>query len=82
MVSIKIEVDYDKPEEIVRSIEVDNVDVPEGMRISSKEDANKAIIMIEMDVKEPKELMTMRNTADEIMRHVDVVVRTMRGLNI
>ncbi len=82
MVSIKIEVDYEKPEEITKSIEVDNVDVPEGMKISSREEINKVVILIEMDVKQPKDLMTIKNTADEIMRHVEAIIRTMRGLNI
>ncbi len=82
MMSIKMEFHFENPEVILKSIEVDNVDIPKGMKILSEIDGSKLVIRVQMEIHEPKDLLTLKNTADEIMRHAEAIIRTMKGINI
>ncbi|MUN28338.1 KEOPS complex subunit Pcc1 [Sulfuracidifex metallicus] len=81
--SIEIRIEHEDAEEIRKSLDVDNVDLPNGMTINMvTEGENILVINLKMEVSRPKDLLTLKSTADEIMRHVEALVKTMERLNI
>jgi hypothetical protein len=78
----RIRIEYVSPNstEIAKAILPDNVDLPNSMKISVKEGAGKVTVELEMDVNAPKDLLTLRNTADEIMSHMELVEKVIGGV--
>ncbi|MCI2413822.1 MAG: hypothetical protein MPF33_00995 [Candidatus Aramenus sp.] len=78
----RIRIEYVSPNsaEIVKAILPDNVDLPRSMKISVKEGEGKVTVEIEMDVNTPKDVLTLRNTADEIISHMDLVEKVIGGV--
>lgn len=70
---IRIEVDTEDAEEIARALSVDNVDLPKGMEIKVEWREGKVIVSIEMQGVES--ILTLRNTADEILTHIDALMK-------
>ncbi len=77
---IKIRYDTNNSEEIYRSIKVDNIDLPEGMKINVDKGNNYIEVNIEMEIKSSKDFLTLRNTADEILAHIEVIEKVIANV--
>lgn len=72
---IRIELDSEDAEEISKAIQVDNVDLPQGMEIEVKGGDGKVTIVLK--VRDAESILTLRNTADEILTHVDALIKVL-----
>ncbi|AWR95983.1 hypothetical protein DFR85_09850 [Acidianus brierleyi] len=81
MSKIKIKYNTENSEEIYRSIKVDNIDLPDGMKINVNKGDNYIEIYIEMEIKSSKDILTLRNTADEILAHIEVIEKVISNVN-
>ncbi|MCH4814479.1 MAG: KEOPS complex subunit Pcc1 [Saccharolobus sp.] len=70
MIELRILSECEDAELIIRSLNVDNVNLPEGMSIQTKVEGKELEIVIKMRITKPNDLMTVRNTADEILAHI------------
>ncbi|WP_240938761.1 KEOPS complex subunit Pcc1 [Metallosphaera hakonensis] len=67
----------DHSREIMESIKVDNVDIPEEMKIEMTDLGNEIEISVEIEITSPKSILTLRNTIDEILAHVDMLTKVL-----
>ncbi|GAA5418196.1 KEOPS complex subunit Pcc1 [Sulfurisphaera tokodaii] len=81
--NITVEITYDTnyAKEISNSISVDNIDIPKGMNIDILNKENKIIIKISMEIMEPRNVLTLRNTIDEILQHISTIEKTLMKLS-
>ncbi|BFI76207.1 KEOPS complex subunit Pcc1 [Sulfurisphaera ohwakuensis] len=81
--NITVEITYDTnyAKEISNSINVDNIDIPKGMNIDISHKENKIIIKISMEITEPRNVLTLRNTVDEILQHISTIEKTLTKLS-
>ena len=81
---ISVKITYETPyaKEIIESIKVDNIDIPKGMSIHmSVEKENKIIIDVSMEIEDNKNILTLRNTVDEIMQNIITLEKTLTKLS-
>ncbi len=55
---------------LIKAVKPDNVNVPENINIEEKFYEEKAIIVIDGIVKEPKDILRVRNTVDDLLEHL------------
>ncbi len=55
---------------LIKAVKPDNVNVPENINIEEKFCEGKAIIVIDSIVKEPKDILRVRNTVDDLLEHL------------
>ncbi len=79
-ISIQIQNQYAK--EIINSLKVDNINIPKGMEIEMNYNENHANIKITMEILSPKDILTLRNTADEILEHANLVINLLENKRI
>ena len=79
---ISIKITYDTPyaREIVESIKVDNIEIPKGMTINMNEKDNRVFIEVSMEIEDNKNILTLRNTVDEILQHIITLEKTLTKL--
>lgn len=76
---IRLEISTENPSEILNAIQVDNVELPEGMTIKMKENEKGVEIIVEMRYTDPRSILTLRNTVDEILEHVEMLERVLKS---
>ncbi|BDC19733.1 KEOPS complex subunit Pcc1 [Acidianus sp. HS-5] len=79
-ISIQIQNRYAK--EIINSLKVDNINIPKGMEIEMNYNENCADIKISMEISSPKDILTLRNTADEILEHANLAINILENKRI
>ena len=82
---ISIKITYDTPyaKEIVESIKIDNVDIPKGMSITmSNEKENRILIEVSMEIEDNKNILTLRNTVDDILQNIITLEKTLTKLSL
>ncbi len=71
---VRIEVilkgNHRKLESLIKAIKPDNVNVPENISIKEDVHEDKAIIIVNGIVKEPKDVLRIRNTIDDLLEHL------------
>ncbi|EZQ06953.1 MULTISPECIES: KEOPS complex subunit Pcc1 [Acidianus] len=72
---LTISIDTKFAKEIEESLNVDNVNLPEGMEIKTFSSSDRLIIEISIMYKSPSSLLTLRNTADEILQQIDASMK-------
>ncbi|MEM0187790.1 MAG: KEOPS complex subunit Pcc1 [Saccharolobus sp.] len=70
---LKIVLKCENPQIIIDSLKVDNVNLPKGMQIDNKVNNNTLEILIRMNINQPNDILTIRNTADEILTHIKAI---------
>ncbi|AOL16081.1 hypothetical protein BFU36_04340 [Sulfolobus sp. A20] len=82
MIELKMKIRYKKPEVIVNSLNVDNIDLPKGMEIESRVIGNDEIeIIIKMKIVNANDILTLRNTVDEILLHVKAIQASLNAVS-
>ncbi|MCY0873692.1 hypothetical protein D1867_02080 [Acidianus infernus] len=79
-VDIQIQSQYAK--EIINSLKVDNINIPQGMQIDMNYNGNYANIKIIMEISSFKDILTLRNTADEILEHANLIINLLENKRI
>lgn len=77
-VEIKVRTKYAK--EIVESIKVDNINLPEGMEIDTSYDEEEVKVTITYTFSDIKGILTVRNTADDILVQMKSIEETLDNL--
>ena len=77
---ISVRVESNNANVIAKSIEVDNINLPEGMEIITKSEGSEIVVIVTMEIKNPSDIMTLRNTVDEILQHVQALEKTLSAV--
>ncbi|BFH72663.1 KEOPS complex subunit Pcc1 [Sulfurisphaera javensis] len=80
-ISIRVTYDTKYAKEIAESIKVDNINLPQGMIIETNYEKDKIIVNITMEINEPRNILTLRNTIDEILQHISAIEKTISQLS-
>jgi len=65
-------------ETILRSLEPDNIDIPQGISLSVKVVEDKLIINMSCV---PEKILSCRSTLDEILMHIDNILDSLKNLS-
>ncbi len=77
-----MKIQYKKPEVIINSLNVDNIDLPKGMEIDSRVIGNDEVeIIIKMKIVNANDVLTLRNTADEILLHIKAIQASLNAVS-
>ncbi len=68
-------------EALMRSTTPDNIGLPKGIRIEGLVKGNEATYVIKCEISEPKDVLKCRNTADDLLAHMELVLKTIRSLS-
>jgi len=79
---INIQIQRPHAKEIINSLKVDNINIPQGMQIDMNYNENFANIKIIMEISSPKDILTLRNTADEILEHANLIINLLENKRI
>jgi hypothetical protein len=74
---VSIKVESNNASVIAKSIEVDNIDLPMGMEIITRNEGSEIVVVVTMEIKNPSDIMTLRNTVDEILQHINTLEKTL-----
>ncbi|MDT7875924.1 MAG: KEOPS complex subunit Pcc1 [Sulfolobaceae archaeon] len=74
---VSIRVESNNASVIAKSIEVDNIDLPTGMEIVTRNEGSEIVVVVAMEIKNPSDIMTLRNTVDEILQHINTLEKTL-----
>lgn len=77
---IKLSIKYKNPEILYHSLLPDNIQLPKGLSINMNYNKESLDIILEIVVNEPKDILTLRNTADEILTHINTIITTLDNL--
>ncbi|MCY0858951.1 MAG: KEOPS complex subunit Pcc1 [Sulfolobaceae archaeon] len=80
ILEVKIRVKSNYAREIANSIKVDNINLPKGMQITTDYTNNEIIVNIRYDFDDVKGILTVRNTADEILTQIKTIEETLDNL--
>lgn len=79
---INIQIQSPHAKEIINSLKVDNINIPQDMQIDMSYNENFANIKIIMEISSPKDILTLRNTADEILEHANLIINLLENKRI
>lgn len=74
-VELEIEIETPHAREVEEALRVDNTDIPEGLKLSTYHNDKAIYIVAECDCEDPKRVLTLRNTVDEILTHIRAVLQ-------
>ncbi len=76
---VRVEVEIRTPHaaDLEKAISVDNVDVPQGIAISVYHNEENLYIIGECECVEPKRLLTLRNTLDDILVDINAAIKVL-----
>ncbi len=57
-------------ESLIKAVKPDNASAPEDINIKEELHEDKAVIVIDSVVKEPKDVLRVRNTVDDLLEHL------------
>ncbi|MEM4911846.1 MAG: KEOPS complex subunit Pcc1 [Metallosphaera sp.] len=72
-VKVRLELVTPFSKEMVDSLKADNIDLPHGMKIEMRDLEGKVEVCVEVELVDPKSVLTLRNTVDEILEHIELV---------
>ncbi len=80
ILEVKIRVKSNYAKEIANSIKVDNINLPKGMQITTDYTNDEIIVNISYNLDDVKGILTVRNTADEILTQIKTIEETLDNL--
>lgn len=78
MKKLRVELECGLPCEYINALRPDDVDLPEGMEISHVCEAGRWRIYITYRVERPEDLLTLKNTLDEVVRSLQLIEKAIR----
>lgn len=81
MIELKILLECKDAEVIEKSLSVDNINLPKNMIIESRSKDNSVEITIKMKIERADDILTVRNTADEILLHIKNLQQSLNSVS-
>lgn len=81
MIELKILLECKDAEVIEKSLSVDNINLPKNMIIESRSKDNSVEITIKMKIERANDILTVRNTADEILLHIKNLQQSLNSVS-
>lgn len=81
MIELKILLECKNAEVIAKSLSVDNINLPKNMIIESISKDNSVEITIKMRIEHANDILTVRNTADEILLHIKNLQQSLNSVS-
>ncbi|BCU69473.1 KEOPS complex subunit Pcc1 [Stygiolobus caldivivus] len=76
-ISITLKVKTPYAPNVAKIVAVDNIRVPDGMDIKVESRESEVIVEVVMDIKHPSDILTLKNTADDILQQINVIEKTL-----
>jgi hypothetical protein len=62
---------------VAKIVNVDNINIPRGMEIKVEPTDDDLIVIVSMNIEKPRDILTLKNTADEIIQQINLVEKTL-----
>jgi hypothetical protein len=62
---------------VAKIVNVDNINIPRGMEIKVEPTDDDLIVIVSMNIEKPSDILTLKNTADEIIQQINLVEKTL-----
>jgi hypothetical protein len=62
---------------VAKIVNVDNINVPRGMEIKVEPTDDDLIVIVSMNIEKPSDILTLKNTADEIIQQINLIEKTL-----
>lgn len=75
-ISITLRIKTSQPNNVAKIVNVDNVNIPKGMEIKVEPADDNLIVIVSMNIEKPSDILTLKNTADEILQQINLIEKT------
>jgi hypothetical protein len=62
---------------VAKIVNVDNINIPRGMEIKVESTDDDLIVIVSMNIEKPSDILTLKNTADEIIQQINLIEKTL-----
>lgn len=62
---------------MAKIVNVDNINIPSGMEIKVEPTDDDLIVIVSMNIEKPSDILTLKNTADEIIQQINLIEKTL-----
>jgi len=62
---------------VAKIVNVDNINIPRGMEIKVEPTDDDLIVIVSMNIEKPSDILTLKNTADEILQQINLIEKTL-----
>jgi len=76
-ISITLRIRTSQPNNVAKIVNVDNINIPRGMEIKVEPTDDDLIVIVSMNIEKPSDILTLKNTADEIIQQINLVEKTL-----
>ncbi|MDT7872943.1 MAG: KEOPS complex subunit Pcc1 [Sulfolobaceae archaeon] len=76
-ISITLRIRTSQPNNVAKIVNVDNINIPRGMEIKVEPTDDDLIVIVSMNIEKPRDILTLKNTADEIIQQINLVEKTL-----
>lgn len=76
-ISITLRIRTSQPNNVAKIVNVDNINVPRGMEIKVEPIDDDLIVIVSMNIEKPSDILTLKNTADEIIQQINLIEKTL-----
>ena len=76
-ISITLRIRTSQPTNVAKIVNVDNINIPRGMEIKVEPTDDDLIVIVSMNIEKPSDILTLKNTADEIIQQINLVEKTL-----
>lgn len=76
-ISITLRIRTSQPNNVAKIVNVDNINIPRGMEIEVEPTDDDLIVIVSMNIEKPSDILTLKNTADEIIQQINLVEKTL-----
>lgn len=75
-ISITLRIRTSQPNNVAKIVNVDNINIPRGMEIKVEPTDDNLIVIVSMNIEKPSDILTLKNTADEILQQINLIEKT------
>jgi len=76
-ISITLRIRTSQPNNVAKIVNVDNINIPRGMEIKVESTDDDLIVIVSMNIEKPSDILTLKNTADEIIQQINLIEKTL-----
>lgn len=76
-ISITLRIRTSQPNNVAKIVNVDNINIPRGMEIKVEPTDDELIVIVSMNIEKPSDILTLKNTADEIIQQINLIEKTL-----
>ncbi|MFP3197310.1 MAG: KEOPS complex subunit Pcc1 [Sulfolobaceae archaeon] len=76
-ISITLRIRTSQPNNVAKIVNADNINIPRGMEIKVEPTDDDLIVIVSMNIEKPSDILTLKNTADEIIQQINLIEKTL-----